>query len=81
MSTIQAGTTGRKSSRYLTRAELAAVLREDYGFPVSKNLLDKEAHRRTGPEPEGTWGKYVMYTLPSGLAWARKRFRKRARDD
>jgi hypothetical protein len=79
MSTIEPGTTGRKS-RYLTRAELAAVLRDDFGFPVSKNLLDKEAHRGTGPEPEGTWGKWVMYTLPSGLAWARKRFRKRARD-
>jgi hypothetical protein len=63
--------------RYLAgRDQLAAFLRE-HGFPASKDLLDKAAHRGTGPEPAGTWFKWLMYRPSDSLAWARAHFRPR----
>jgi hypothetical protein len=64
--------------RYLTREEQAAFLREQYGFPVTKNMLDKEAMRGTGPA-EVEWGKWRLSTPSDGLKWARSRFRARRR--
>jgi hypothetical protein len=64
----------------LFREELAALLREQYGFPVSKNRLDKEGHYGTAPEPAGSFGKFLLYTdtEEAGLKWAKARFRSRA---
>jgi hypothetical protein len=67
-----------RTARYYTRTELAALLSEQYGFPVTRNRLDKEGHYGTGPEPAGKFGQRLLYTEESGLAWARKRFRSRA---
>jgi hypothetical protein len=62
--------------RYYTRAELAEVLRHRYGFPVSKNMLDKEACNGIGPVEYGRWGNRALYTLDEALRWARARFRR-----
>jgi hypothetical protein len=66
--------------RYFHRAELADILRKQHGYPVTKNMLDKAAHFGHGPTPAGRWGKFVLYTLPEGLRWARSRFRSLTRD-
>jgi hypothetical protein len=80
MEAIDPGVTGRarrSTERLYTRAALAKALREEHGYPVSVNMLEKGAHYGTGPAIAGKWGKFAMYTLPEGLRWARARFRDR----
>jgi hypothetical protein len=65
-----------ETERLLTRRELAKFLTEQ-GYPITVSTLDKLAMptRAEGPEPEGYWGRCLLYDPKKAIAWARKRFR------
>jgi hypothetical protein len=68
-----------ETERYLTRRQLAEFLTER-GLPITVSTLDKYAMRHEGPEPEGYWGRCMLYDPNKALAWAKKRFRTHFRE-
>jgi hypothetical protein len=62
--------------RYYRRGEIAQILRDKYGYPVSKNLLEKMTANGIGPPEAGRWSKFVLYSLPEALRWAESRLRR-----
>jgi hypothetical protein len=69
----------RSEGKLLTRAELAEFLTAN-GFPITRSTLNKWAMpsrgRNDGPEPEGYWGKHMLYSPDKALEWAKRRFRR-----
>lgn len=62
------------STKYLTRAEAAALL-HDHGFPCSKALLAKFAYQGGGPQ-FFKFGLRVLYRPEDLIAWAHARARR-----
>jgi hypothetical protein len=58
----------------MTRKKLAEFL-VGQGYPVTVNMLAKEAWAGTGPQPAWKFGKRYLYTPNEGLRWAKRRRR------
>jgi hypothetical protein len=55
----------------LTRDQIVECVREKLGIPITKNTIEKAAWKGTGPKPEQSFGKTLLYKESVALAWAR----------
>jgi hypothetical protein len=64
--------------RYVTRREGVKLVNETLGIPLTKSVVDKDAHLGRGPKPAAFYGPKHLYTPEEFLRYARGRIVKSA---
>jgi hypothetical protein len=59
--------------RYVTRREGVELVKQQLGIPLTKSVVDKDAHLGRGPKPAALYGHVHLYTPEEFLRYARNR--------
>lgn len=61
---------GLNPEKLVTRRQLADLVREQLGIPLTKSRIEKDAALGCGPKVTAIYGRCHLITVRDGFAWA-----------